>query len=102
MGAPVGNRNAAKGKKWSAAIERAVERHTGGRTSDMDEGRSASVMALDAVADKFVLALMTSGDLSWFKEFGDRIDGKAVATTELSGPDGEGIPVSINVRFPGA
>lgn len=91
MGAPVGNRNAANARLWKAAIERALDKR----------GAGDRMVALDALAER-LLSLCDQADLPALKEFGDRIDGKAVATTELSGPDGEGIPVSINVRFPGA
>ncbi len=33
------------------------------------------------------------------KEMGDRLDGKAVAITELSGPDGGAIPISVGLDF---
>jgi hypothetical protein len=39
------------------------------------------------------------GDMTAIKEIGDRIDGKAVATTEISGPDGSAIPIGLPIEF---
>ncbi len=72
MPAPTGNRNAAKAKVWSAAIERALERRVSERKA-----------AIDELADKLI-DMALDGDLAALKEFGDRIEGKAVATTELT------------------
>lgn len=66
MGAPVGNRNAAKAKVWSAAINRALERR---------QPADARVKAIDELADK-LLSLCADGDLAALKELGDRLDGK--------------------------
>jgi hypothetical protein len=74
MGAPVGNQNAAKGKKWTSAIERALQRRSG-----VDFAQ-----ALDAMAEKFI-DLVEKGDLQSFKEFGDRIEGKPTQQIELQG-----------------
>jgi hypothetical protein len=66
MGAPVGNRNAAKAKVWHGAIMRALERR-----KPTDE----RIAAIDELADK-LLDLVAKGDLGALKEFGDRLDGK--------------------------
>jgi hypothetical protein len=65
MGAPLGNHNAAKAKRWQKAIERALARAANSTT---DAG-------LDKAADVFVQACF-AGDLATLKELGDRIDGK--------------------------
>ena len=65
MAAPAGNQNAAKAKKWTAAIERALCRRSG----------KALAEALDDLADKFIAAV-EQGDLAAFKEIGDRLEGK--------------------------
>jgi hypothetical protein len=64
MGAPVGNKNAAKAKVWTAAIERALERRVTDRRA-----------ALDELADK-LLDMCAEGDLAALKELGDRLEGK--------------------------
>lgn len=74
-GAQPGNQNAAKGKKWSAAIERALCKRSG----------KSLVDALDDLAVKFIEAV-EKGDLAAFKELGDRLEGKAAQA--ITGPDG--------------
>lgn len=78
-GAPLGNQNAAKAKRWQKALERALARAS---SSDVDAG-------LDKVADRVVKAATeeTGPDAreAW-KEIGDRIDGKAAQ--EITGKDG--------------
>lgn len=88
MGAPVGNQNAAKAKKWSAAIERALCKRYGKELAE----------ALDDLADKFIEAV-EKGDLAAFKEFGDRMEGKPAQALEHSGPDGGPIPAKVEVEL---
>lgn len=71
MGAPVGNKNAAKAKVWHAAILRALDKR----------GAGDRVAALDELAGK-LLDLVATGDLQALKEFGDRLDGKPAQTIE--------------------
>lgn len=73
-GAPLGNRNGAKAKVWTEAINRALERRI---------PRSDQVKAIDEIADKFVDLLM-QGDLQAFKEFGDRMEGKPAQSIEAN------------------
>ncbi len=65
MGAPIGNQNAAKAKKWTAAIERALAKRAGGDIN----------AAMDEAAE-FLLGLVWAGDLGAIKELGDRLEGK--------------------------
>lgn len=88
MGAPLGNDNAAKGKKWRAAIDRALE------TRSRVDGKEI----LDELANVLITQAL-AGEQWALKEFGDRIDGKAVQQTEISGPDGA--PVKTVVNFVG-
>jgi len=77
MGAPFGNHNAARAKQWQAAIERALERMADPSINpDMPIARTPKMKALDMIADAFVLKLSTEQDLPFFREFGDRLDGK--------------------------
>ena len=80
-GGQPGNQNAANGKKWKAAIDRALA----------ERSRVAQKEALDLLAEK-LLAKCDEGDLSALKELGDRIDGKAAQSLEHSGPNGGAIP----------
>jgi hypothetical protein len=81
MGAPVGNQNAKKAKRWQKAIERALARAS---NSDIDSG-------LDRAADALVAA-SSAGEQWAIKELGDRIDGKAVQP--IAGDD-DSPPLSI-------
>lgn len=67
MAAPAGNQNAARAKVWRAAIERALERRSQSRVDGIKE--------IDALADQ-LLTLVSKGDITAIKEFGDRMDGK--------------------------
>lgn len=73
MGAPVGNKNAAKAKVWTAAIERALERR------GSERGK-----AIDEIADK-LLSLCMEGDLGALKELGDRLEGKPGQAVTVGG-----------------
>lgn len=64
-GAPEGNQNAVKSKRWQQAIDRALEKRCKGD----------GIKALDDLAEK-LLANAEAGDMSALKELGDRIDGK--------------------------
>lgn len=66
-GAPLGNRNSAKGTSWNDALRRAIARAKDSNDRD----------ALDQAADKLVAAAM-KGDEWAIKELGNRIDGKSI------------------------
>lgn len=80
MGAPVGNQNAVKARIWTEAIKRAVARRYNG---DLNHG-------LDKLADEFVESV-AKGDLASYKEFGDRLEGKAAQTTDMTLDAGAGL-----------
>jgi hypothetical protein len=105
MGAPLGNRNAARAKKWQASIERALAR-AGGHSGEFPGIEATPEMkAMDEIADKFVAACMAGashekGDpwLGSVKEFGDRIDGKSVQI--IAGDSEEPIRVILEGNLP--
>lgn len=82
MAAPLGNQNAAKAKKWTAAIERALARK-GGAVDSTGIAPTPEMKALDEIADRFIAAVAAGpsyekGD-PWpnvIAQFGDRIEGK--------------------------
>lgn len=76
MGAPVGNLNASKSKRWYETLDRAIKQDEGAR--------------LRAAAEK-LLDLAAAGEQWAVKEIGDRLDGKPTQQTEISGPDGGAI-----------
>lgn len=84
-GGQPGNQNAAKAKRWEAAILRAVEAWP--KEPDSTDC-SALIIGLNKAAHEFVKGVYERGDLGFFKEFGDRLEGKASQTTTIEGnPD---------------
>lgn len=86
-GGQPGNNNAGDGKIWRAALRQALERRSKSRVDGKAE--------LDALAEKLIDACH-DGQIPAFKEFGDRIEGKAAQGIELTGKDGG--PVEITER----
>jgi hypothetical protein len=83
-GAPVGNKNAAKGAQLTAMLSFALE------ANDKQRLRQG----IDNVAKAFA-----EGE-RWAVEFVfDRIEGKSVARTELTGIDGSPLPMGISVEY---
>jgi hypothetical protein len=77
-GAPQGNDNRVKGKRWQTAIDNALAKRG---------SRAEGIQALDALAEK-LLSLAEDGDLGALKELGDRLDGKPSQAVDLgSDPD---------------
>lgn len=94
-GAPEGNQNRANGKKWAAAIERAIESWPN-PPSDVD--CSDLIKGLNAAGHSFVGKMFAERDLGFFREFGDRLEGKAKQLTEVSGPDGDSVQIAVIER----
>ena len=90
VGGQPGNQNAAKGKRWAAAIDRALERRYEKNASLKDAQE-----ALDALAEQLLLKA-DDGDMAALKELGDRIEGKPAQSVTVSGdPDN---PMSFTVH----
>jgi len=85
MGAPIGNQNAVKGKRWQKALERVLARKYG----DVDTG-------LEVLAEKFVGLSETDAVKDVCRDIADRFDGKPPQALEHSGPGGE-LPVAVSV-----
>lgn len=83
MGAPLGNQNAAKGRIWQAAINRAIERRSRVEAREM----------LDDLADKLI-SLAHEGDLAALRELGDRLEGKPAQMVGI-GQDPNADPVQV-------
>jgi phage terminase large subunit-like protein len=92
MGAPVGNTNAAKAKRWEAAIMRALESWPEKPNSD---GCNPLMVGLNEAAHAFVKEMHERKDVTYFKELGDRMDGKSVQQTEITGKDGEPLQLIV-------
>jgi hypothetical protein len=84
-GAPLGNTNSSKSNRlFGDTIRRMVVQ---------SEGEIAR-----RVAEALILKAQ-EGDIAAIKEFADRVDGKSVATTEITGADGANLPISIGISF---
>ena len=70
MGAPFGNQNGKKGRRWANAVERAVNAWPA-RAIGLDVNKG-----IDEAAYEFVSKMMSEKDIAFFREFGDRLDGK--------------------------
>ena len=81
IGGQPGNTNAARGRVWRDAIQRALEKRS----------RYDRVQALDALAEK-LLERCAEGDMTALKELGDRLEGKSV---QVIAGDEERPPVAI-------
>jgi len=84
-GAPLGNKNSSKSNRLYAETIK--------RINVQSEGQVAYDIAM-ALINK-----AKEGDISAIREFGDRVDGKSVSTTELSGIDGTDLPIGITVEY---
>ena len=85
VGAPIGNTNSSKEKRiWGNIIRKLAVQEDYKR--------------LHAIAEK-LYEKAAEGDLGAAKEIGDRLDGKSVATQELTGPDGSDLPSGIGILF---
>ena len=73
VGAPKGNTNNLKSRPWAEAINKAL--------CQAQDGKPAKLRAL---AEKLVDKAL-EGDMTAMKEMGDRVDGKALASVEVSG-----------------
>ena len=83
-GAPEGNHNSAKGAILSGLLRQALNAND----------RKQMKAGVQKIADAF-----EEGE-RWAVEFVfDRLEGKAVAKTEVSGVDGAAIPLSIGIKF---
>jgi len=82
-GAPLGNQNAVKAKRWQQAIDRALDRRS----------KSDAIAELDRLADVFldtVEAMTVPTDkrgpsIAGFTDLADRLDGKPAQQLQLSG-----------------
>jgi len=78
MSAPPGNQFAVKAKRWSLAIDKALENRCKGD----------GIKALENLAEK-LLAACEQGDITALKELGDRLEGKPAQA--ITGADGGAI-----------
>ena len=85
VGAPVGNTNSSKNNRiWANTIRKLAIQEDYKR--------------IHVIAEK-LFEKAAEGDLGAMKEVGDRLDGKAIATQELTGADGKDLPSGIGIIF---
>ena len=93
-GAPLGNTNATKGRRWQQAVDRALKRRC----------RAEGIEELDRLADVYLDTIeeMTAGtekrppSIAGLADLADRLDGKA--TQAITGEDGGPLTIEI-VKF---
>lgn len=94
-GAPIGNQNAAKAKRWEAAICRALAAWPNPPDStDCND----FMRGINEAAYKFVANTMAANEVGFYRELGDRLDGKP-AQAIVGDADAE--PVRISVTWKG-
>ena len=84
-GAPLGNKNAAKGHAWREALRYALAQPY----DDVERGQ-----ALKAVA-KTVVRHALKGDIHCIQEIGNRLDGRPAQSVELSSEEGNPVQFAI-------
>jgi len=78
MAAPKGNSNAAKGREWANALERALKLY------ESKKRKISRGQALERIANTVIEEALDGG--MWaVQEIGNRMDGKAAQSVELSG-----------------
>lgn len=84
-GAPVGNQNAKKAKRWQDALNKALARF------ESPDGSIKAGEALDKIAETVVIQALAGSKDAW-QEIGNRLDGKVPQA--IIG-DSESDPISI-------
>lgn len=82
MAAPVGNQNAAKGKRFASTLARRIE----------------ELQAMDGIIDALIRNAL-DGDMPAIREIGDRLDGKPRQQIDLGGQDDNPLLSEIRVRL---
>lgn len=95
-------------KRKKLAAERSSEANKGNTHSSKINRLAADTLRRVLIQEEAIrlrnvtealVAKAESGDISAIKEVFDRMDGKAVATQELTGPDGSNLPSGIGILF---
>jgi hypothetical protein len=74
-GAPKGNQNAAKGRRWREALDKALKRYTNAHVETNPALVCQAGEALDKIANNIVHRAVY-GDLECAEEIANRLDGK--------------------------
>lgn len=84
-GGQPGNKNATKNKIWADALHK-----------ELAGNKNAKVLRNLA---RVLIAEAEGGNMQAMKEIGDRLDGKPMQSTEVSGPEGGDIPLSFAIEY---
>lgn len=76
-----GNNNAARGNRWRSAIEKAIEHYP----EVPPHGKNELMRGIYRAAYEFVDKMIEDKDIAFFREFGDRLDGKPKQSMEIEG-----------------
>lgn len=85
-GAPLGNQNAAKAKRWQDALHKALVRF------ESLDGKIKAGEALDKIAENVVLMALEGNRDAW-QEIGNRLDGKPAQA--IIGGDEDDPPIKV-------
>lgn len=91
MGAPLGNQNAAKAKRWMAAVERAMDRRS--KVEGQQELDRLADIYLDAIEEMTQSTDKRGPSIAGFADLADRLDGRAAQA--ITGADGGPLTVEI-------
>lgn len=80
-GAPFGNQNGAKAKRWEAALERAWAAYP---NPPDDTDCTPFMRGLNLAAHNFVDDVVKKRDVAFYRENADRLDGKAHQSVDAS------------------
>lgn len=94
-GAPVGNENAAKGRRWRDALNKALARYANPET------QVVAGQALDRIAEQVVMRAL-AGDWDSITEIATRLDGKPAQAVMLAGDTENPVTFNHTVEFIGA
>ena len=84
MGAPLGNQNAVKAKRWQQAIDRALQRRS--KAEGIAELDRLADVYLDAIEEMTAATEKRAPSIAGLADLADRLDGRP--TQAVSGPDG--------------
>ena len=85
-GAPLGNQNAVKAKRWQQAIDRALERRA--RADGIAELDRLAEVYLETIEAMTVPREKSGPSIDGLRDFADRLDGKPKQQIEATGADG--------------
>lgn len=86
VGAPVGNKNAVKAKRWQQAIDRALERRS--KASGIEELDRLADVFLATAEDMTISTEKRGPSIAGLTELADRLDGKPHQSVAVGNPDG--------------